>query len=278
MDSKCTFAFCTNFSSNSLKRLDSALFDIWIFNIGIDLIHLKEDDEDDSQQKMAELEERLKNEESHFGDFYFFIFNNKKILIEYLNSDRYDGVNVGLGGNNSEVGSESFFHDVITQVNQDVLVVPPVNTENIYNRITVLLELEHIDYLHILNKYGGLLKFNYCKLTIILKCSKGVDKSLDDAFENKIKQIVPGFTYDIHILEDEESTGLLTRLIKEKKQDFYYLFNLDFFHKHYLNSYRQSFNNNYFDAPFIKVFVSPEKISLYKSNSVKAPIITLRDL
>ena|GEM_PF-6298720 len=225
------------------------------------------------------MEESLKNEESHFGNFDFFIFekSQKKLLIEHLNSNRYDGVNIGLRGKNSEGGRGHFFNKVITQVNQDIIVVPPVNAEKIHNRITVLLELKHIDYLYLLKKYGQILMFNYTKLTVILKCSKGADKSLDEVFENKVKQIVPDLSYDIRILDDKNSTSLLTSLIKEKKQDFYCLFNLDFFHKHYVNSYGQSLNNNYFGAPFLKVFVSPEKIKLYKSNSVKAPIITLRD-
>lgn len=279
MYGKCKFAFCTNFSSSSLERLDLALFDIWNFNIGIDLIHLKE--EDDSEQKMAALEERLKNEESFYGEFDFFIFNKskKKSFIQHLNSDRYDCVIIGLRGINSGGGREHFFNKVITQVHQDVLVVPRGNAVKIYSRITVLLELEHIDYLHLLKKYSQILNYNCTKLTILLKSSKSIIKSLNDAFKNKVKKIIPGpcLTYDIHILRDEESTGLLKRLIREKRQDIYYLFNLDFFHKHYLNSYEQSSNNNYFGAPLLKVYVSPEKIRLYKNDPVKAPVITLRD-
>jgi len=66
MNNKYKFAFCTNFSSNSLKRLESILFHFWNFNLGVDLIHLKEDDEDDSQQKMA-AGYSVSNSASDFG-------------------------------------------------------------------------------------------------------------------------------------------------------------------------------------------------------------------
>ncbi|MGK0137365.1 MAG: hypothetical protein ACI9DJ_000809 [Algoriphagus sp.] len=84
MDSKCKFAFCTNVSLSSLERLDLALFDIWSFNLGIDLIHLKE--EDDSEQKKWQHWKRGSRMKKVSMENLIFLFSTKAKKIIYTTS------------------------------------------------------------------------------------------------------------------------------------------------------------------------------------------------
>jgi hypothetical protein len=80
-------AFCTDFSETSNKRLNTFLFNIWSFNVSVDIIHIIENEEE-SFREIEELKAGLSLQESHFGSFNFVIFNKneKEELLAHLNS------------------------------------------------------------------------------------------------------------------------------------------------------------------------------------------------
>jgi hypothetical protein len=167
---------------------------------------------------------------------------------------------------------------IYTQLLEDVVIVPTLNSERIHNRITVFLDKENVDYLYLIRRYSSFLRFNYSKLNIIMKCSKDAEKITDLAFDNKLKEILPGLNFDITMVKEEDSKRVLLGLLEEKKQDFYVLFSEDFFFDFSMEFFTESIDYLSFDAPLLKFAVTPEKIEQYKTGSENRVIFELRDI
>ncbi|MFT5885004.1 MAG: hypothetical protein ACI9IP_001464 [Arcticibacterium sp.] len=272
-------AFCTDFSHNAKVGLDNLLFSIWSFEVGVDIIHLIEDNEEESLQNIKELRESLKHQEDHTGKIKILIFkpDEKDKLLDQLNLDKYNGVTLGLTGNGQGKGLGSFVRWVYAEVKNDVGVFPSNRFEKIDNRVTILLEKEHIDYLYLLRKYATYLQFNYCKLTIILKSSEPISDTETEVYKNRIMKIIPGLSYDVRFIQEAECSLLFLSLMEENKPDLLFLFSDDYFFDFSLKFLEQSSIRNKFDASLNRVFASPEKREQYKTFSEKADIMRLKE-
>ncbi|AWV97248.1 hypothetical protein [Arcticibacterium luteifluviistationis] len=279
MKSQHRIAFCTDFSPNASTALDSLLFSIWNYNLGIDIIHLIEDNEKETLRKIDELRESLKHHEDHIGLIEFFTFkaDEKHNLLDHLNSDKYIYVELGLKGKNQKKGLGDFIKSVYTKVKEDIVVVPPRRTQSIDNRIVLFLEKEHINYLYLIRRYSNFLQFNFCRLTMIFMSSEVSNQSELEAYEKQVKEIIPGLSNKVHILNKEKCGSLLLNMVKEKKQDIYVFFSNDYFNDLIFKFLEDSLTSNEFDTPFMRLSTSPERVELYKTPSGNEDRVRLKD-
>ncbi len=272
-------AFCTDFSPNAVSGLDSFLFSVWNYELKIDIIHLIEDDEEESLRQIGQLKKYLEHQVNHSGNIELLIFkpDEKEKLFKHLNSEKYFYVELGLLGNGKGEELGAFFEKVYSSVDQDVIIVPPKRKENIDNRMMFLLEKKHLDYLYLVRKYANFLKFNYCRLTVLLLNSEKVEENEIEKIRNEVVSILPGLKVDVLIESEDKCDKILHKMIEEKKQSVYILFSDDYFYDFSLKFLKSHLNKEELETPCLKMYALPERIDLYKNNLQLAPIVELKE-
>lgn len=274
-------AFCTDFSDASQVSIDTLLFNLWAFKCDIDLYHLVRDSNPkDSIDRLYALKEELENSLGEGHTVNICLFDKGKIceLIEQINLGNYFLTLLGHAAFCAETHSRTFTRELYENLKCDISIIPVNHGIRIENTGIIALELQNIDWLHLLIRMQELFEFNHIHMKIMI-ASKDLLSTSDLAFcRSTIGSILPKLKYElINCTIDNAKNSILTE-VTTSRVDWLTFFKNDFFDTCVLSSLENELFPNNWDTGLHKYYVSEELIEGIKNGNSNASKLTLKQI
>ncbi|WP_341224873.1 hypothetical protein [uncultured Arcticibacterium sp.] len=255
-------AHCTDFSENAKKALEGMLFNFWSFDIAIDILHLVEDDFEESLAKLELLKNELMTIHGTRFIFKTYIFreNQRDSLIEQLNSREYFGLLVGLDGPKRKSGIGSFLQSLYDFYLGNMTIVPLIHEIKIENKGLVALAYENIEALSTLVMVSDYMNFHFSKLTVLIKIEKNLNEKEVKAIRDILSSLLPAAKYELLIQNRVNISNSLLNLLKAENLDYCILFKDDFFDNYFYNHLKVKPAESEFSQRIARINTYKEKI------------------
>ena len=251
---KIKIAFCTDFSDNANLALESLLFNSWMFNIDIDVLHLVENEAEGTASKLNEVKERIQLSALNVSNINTFLFKKgeKDKLFAQLNSGNYLSTILGLEGLGRTAGMGSFIRSVYDNVNCNLSILPLAHEIRTEYKLVVALEIKNLRFLYVLLRAHSYFNFNYTKITIVLRDEENISQENILETESFLKDIFPNIRKEIILHKNQESIGNLIENFEEKGFDYCIVFKGDFFDDYVIEILRNRPKDYEYSIKFVR--------------------------
>lgn len=256
-------AHCTDFSENAKKALNGMLFNFWSFDIAVDIIHLAEDDFEESLVKLELLKKELIAVHGSRFVFQMYIFkkDQRDFLIEQLNSYNYFGLLVGLNGAEKRAGIGSFLQGLYDAFLGNLIIVPLIHEIKIENRVLVAVAYENVQSLRALEMISEFMNFNFAKLTVLIKAKVSLDETEKKAINDILASSLQAASYDLVIQNTVNSARSLAHFIAKRNIDYCIVFKDDFYDKKIYELFKAKPLESNFSQRVARVSSPKEKVN-----------------